>query len=115
MAERIKIAIAVVLALAGFVAYYALADQPTAVRLAVLLGGFAAAVIVMAFTVSGRTFVAFSRESWEEAKRVVWPTRKETVQTTAVVFAFVCTMAVFMWLVDWGLTRVTQALLGSGG
>jgi preprotein translocase subunit SecE len=115
MAERIKIAIAALLAVGGLVAYYALADQPTVVRLAVLLGAFAGAVVVMAFTQAGRTFIAFSRESWEEAKRVVWPSRKETLQTTGVVFLFVCTMAVFMWLVDWGLTRVTQALLGSGG
>ena len=115
MAERIKIAIAALLAVGGLVAYYALADRPTVMRLAILLGGFAAAVVLMAFTQAGRTFVAFSRESWEEAKRVVWPSRKETLQTTGVVFLFVCSMAVFMWLVDWGLTRVTQALLGTGG
>ena len=114
MAERIKIAIAALLAVGGLVAYYVLADQPTAIRLAVLLGAVAVAVVVMAFTQAGRSFVAFSRESWEEAKRVVWPSRKETLQTTAVVFAFVCAMAIFMWLVDWGLTRVTQSLLGSG-
>ena len=115
MAERIKIAIAALLAVGGLVAYYVLADQPTVLRLAVLLGACAVAVVVMAFTKAGRTFAAFSRESWDEAKRVVWPSQKETLQTTGVVFLFVCTMAIFMWLVDWGLTRVTQALLGSGG
>ena len=115
MAERIKIAIAALLAVGGLVAYYVLVDRPTALRVGVLLGGFAAGVILMAFTQAGRTFVAFSRESWEEAKRVVWPSRKETLQTTGVVFLFVFTMAIFMWLVDWGLTKVTQALLGTGG
>ena len=58
---------------------------------------------------------AFSRESWEEAKRVVWPTRKETLQTTGVVFLFVFTMALFLWVVDTGLLWVTQKLLGTGG
>jgi len=114
MAERIKIAVAAVLAVGGLVAYYALADQPTAIRLAVLLGAVVVAVVVMAFTQAGRTFVAFSRESWEEAKRVVWPTRKETLQTTGVVFLFVFTMALFMWVVDAGLLWITQKLLGSG-
>jgi preprotein translocase subunit SecE len=115
MAERIKIGIAVLLAVGGLVAFYALAGQATVVRLAALLGAFAAAVVVMWFTQAGRTFAAFSRESWEEAKRVVWPTRKETLQTTGVVFVFVFTMALFMWVVDAGLLWITQKLLGSGG
>ena len=115
MAERIKIGIAALLAVGGLVAFYALVDQPTVVRLAALLGAFAAAVVVMWFTHAGRTFAAFSRESWEEAKRVVWPTRKETLQTTGVVFVFVFTMALFMWVVDAGLLWITQKLLGSGG
>jgi preprotein translocase subunit SecE len=113
-AERIKIAIAVLLAVGGLVAYYALADRATALRFAVLFGCFAAAIALMAFTQAGRSFVAFSRESWEEAKRVVWPSRKETLQTTGVVFLFVFTMALFMWVVDAGLLWVTQKLLGSG-
>jgi len=115
MAERIKIAIAALLAVGGLVAFYALADQPTVVRLAALLGAFAAAVVLMWFTQNGRTFAAFSRESWEEAKRVVWPSRKETLQTTGVVFVFVFAMALFMWVVDAGLLWITQKLLGSGG
>ena len=115
MAERIKIAIAALLAVGGLVAFYALSDQATVVRLAALLGAFAAAVVLMWFTQAGRTFAAFSRESWEEAKRVVWPTRKETLQTTAVVFAFVFIMALFLWVVDASLLWVTQYLLGTKG
>ncbi|HET9577005.1 MAG TPA: preprotein translocase subunit SecE [Usitatibacter sp.] len=115
MAERIKIAIAALIAAGGLFAYYWLADKPTVVRLAILLGAFAAAVVVMWFTDTGRTFAVFSRESWEEAKRVVWPTRKETLQTTGVVFVFVFAMAIFLWMVDAGLLWITQKLLGTGG
>ena len=116
LAERIKIAVAALIAVAGLVAFYALLDkQPTVVRLAILLGAFAAAVVVMYFTEAGRTFAAFARESWEEAKRVVWPTRKETLQTTGVVFAFVFVMAIFLWGVDATLLWITQKLLGTGG
>jgi len=116
MAERIKIGIAAVIAVAGLAAYYWLIDrQPLVVRLATLLGAFALGTVVMWFTETGKTFVAFARESWEEAKRVVWPTRKETLQTTGVVFAFVFVMAVFLWIVDAGLMWVTQKLLGTGG
>jgi preprotein translocase subunit SecE len=115
MAERIKIAVAALIAAGAFVAFYALGSQPTVVRLAALLGLLAVAVVVMWFTQAGRTFVAFSRESWEEAKRVVWPTRKETLQTTGVVFLFVFLMALFLWAVDWGLLTITEKLLGTGG
>ncbi len=114
-AERIKIAIAALIAVAGLAAWYYLVDrQPTVVRLLVLLGSFALAAGLMWFTQNGRTFVAFSRESWEEAKRVVWPTRKETLQTTGIVFLFVFVMALFLWMVDAGLLWVTQKVLGQG-
>jgi preprotein translocase subunit SecE len=115
MAERIKLAVAALIAVGGLVAFYALGDRALIIRLAALLGCFGAAVALMAFTENGRTFLAFARESWEEAKRVVWPTRKETLQTTGVVFLFVFTMALFLWIVDTGLLWITQKLLGSGG
>ena len=116
LAERIKIVIAALIAVGGLVAFYALLDkQPTVVRLAILLGAFALGVVVMYVTEAGRTFAAFARESWEEAKRVVWPTRKETLQTTGVVFVFVFVMAIFLWGVDATLLWITQKLLGQGG
>jgi preprotein translocase subunit SecE len=116
LAERIKIVVAALIAIGGLAAFYALVDkQPTVVRILVLMGGFALAGVVMWFTQAGRTFFAFARESWEEAKRVVWPTRKETLQTTGVVFAFVFVMAIFLWMVDAGLLWITQKLLGTGG
>jgi preprotein translocase subunit SecE len=116
LAERIKIGIAALIAIGGLVAFYWMVDrQPLVVRLAALLGAFAVAAVVMWFTQAGKTFAAFARESWEEAKRVVWPTRKETLQTTGVVFAFVFVMAIFLWMVDAGLLWITQKFLGQGG
>jgi preprotein translocase subunit SecE len=116
LAERIKIAVAALIAAGGLAAFYAMVDkQPLVVRLGALLGAFAVGVAVMHFTEAGRTFEAFARESWDEAKRVVWPSRKETLQTTGVVFVFVFVMALFLWMVDAGLLWVTQKLLGTGG
>jgi preprotein translocase subunit SecE len=114
--ERIKMVIAAVIAVAGLFGFYALVDkQPLVIRLGVLLGAFAVGAGVMWFTEAGRTFVAFARESWEEAKRVVWPSRKETLQTTGVVFLFVFVMAIFLWGVDATLLWITQRFLGAGG
>ena len=59
------------------------------------------------FTNPGRRFIAFSQESFDEAKRVTWPSGKETLQTTWVVFGFVAIMSIVLFLVDrtieWGL------------
>jgi preprotein translocase subunit SecE len=114
MAEKIKIVIAALIAVAGLVAFYWLSDRALIIRLAALLGAMAVAIALAAYTAAGRDFLGFARESWEEAKRVVWPTRKETLQTTGVVFLFVFTMALFLWVVDTGLLWITQKLLGSG-
>jgi preprotein translocase subunit SecE len=116
MAERIKMAIAALIAAAGLYGFYALRENyPLVVRLGLLLGAFAAASVAMWFTQPGRDFVVFAREASEEAKRVVWPSKKETLQTTGVVFVFVFVMALFLWIVDTGLLWVTQKLLGQGG
>ena len=116
MAERIKWVVAALVAVGGMFAFYALVDrQPLVVRILALFAALGVAAGIMWFTEAGRAFVAFARESWEEAKRVVWPTRKETLQTTGVVFLFVFTMALFLWMVDSGLLWITQKLLGTGG
>jgi len=81
-------------------------------RLGAILGAFGVAAAVMWFTQAGRDFVVFSRESWEEAKRVVWPTRKETTQMTLVVVAMVILVSLFLWVVDWGLLTAVKALTG---
>ncbi|MFM8154342.1 MAG: preprotein translocase subunit SecE [Polynucleobacter victoriensis] len=92
--------------LAGFivilslVAYYALASQTIWVRLAVLLGGFAVAVVLAAVSADGKRFLAYAKDSVAEAKKVVWPSRKEATQMTLVVFAFVVVMALFLWAAD---------------
>jgi preprotein translocase subunit SecE len=65
-----------------------------------LIVGLIAAAVVFFLSESGRQLVAFGRDSWREVKKVVWPTRKEAIQTTAYVFAFVVVMALFLWLTD---------------
>lgn len=115
IADKLKISLAVLFVAAGVVAFYYLGERPLVIRVLAVLGGVAAAVAVGWFTVPGRQFVDFSRESVEETKRVVWPTRKETLQTTGIVLAFVVVMAVFLWLVDAGLAYALQLLMGQGG
>jgi len=84
----------------SLVAYYMLAGQTIWVRVAALLGGFAVAIVIAAISSDGKRFIAYAKESVAEAKKVVWPSRKETTQMTLIVFAFVVVMALFLWAAD---------------
>jgi preprotein translocase subunit SecE len=92
--------VAVAIVIAALVLYYTLIDQTYWLRLGALLGGIGLAVLIMAFSSDGKRFIAYSKESWLEVKKVVWPTRKESTQMTLVVFGFVLIMSLFLWLID---------------
>jgi preprotein translocase subunit SecE len=77
-----------------------------ALRFALLLGGVAAGLAVAWFSEPGKRFIGFAREGYDEAKRVTWPTRDETLKTTGVVFLFVGVMAIVLFVVDKGLEKV---------
>jgi preprotein translocase subunit SecE len=112
MADKIKIAAAVLLVVAGVAGFYYLAERAMIIRVAAVLLGFAAAAGVFAMSQPGKEFHEYSQESIAETKKVVWPTRKETLQTTGIVFAFVVIMALFLWIVDASLLWVVKKLLG---
>ena len=100
MADKLKLAAAVLLLTAGIAGFYLLAEQPLILRVLSVLAGAAAGIAVAWFTEPGQRFFIFSQESWAEAKKVAWPARKETIQTTGAVFAFVLVMAIMLWVAD---------------
>ena len=106
---------ALLLLIAGIAGFYYLRDSAMVLRVISVLAGITLAVAVMWFTPQGKQFYAFSKESSEETRRVVWPSRKETMQTTGVVFAFVLVMAIFLWMVDAGLLLAVKYLMGQEG
>ena len=112
MLDKIKIAVALLLVAAGVAGFYHLEQSPTILRIASVLAGLAAAALVLWTSEAGKQFFAFAQESVAETKKVVWPTRKETLQTTGVVFAFMVLMALFLWVVDASLLWVVKKLLG---
>ena len=114
MADKIKLFVAFLVAAAGIAGYYSLHDSPAVLKLAAILVGLLLAAGVAWTSEPGKRFFAFGNESVAEAKRVVWPTRKETLQTTAVVIAFAVTMALFLWAVDASLMIVVNKMMGRG-
>lgn len=99
-ADKAKLVGAAALLLGSFVAFYLLSGKGGFAQWAALLVGVAAAVAVFGVSESGKQLVAFGRDAWRETKKVVWPARKEAIQMTAYVFAFVFVMALFLWLTD---------------
>jgi preprotein translocase subunit SecE len=110
-ADIAKLVIAVGFVMLGIAGYYWLGENALILRILAVLGGIAAGAAVASFTIPGREFIAFSAEAVAEVKKVVWPSRKETIQTTAAVFAFVVVMAVFLWLSDKTLEWVLYELI----
>ncbi len=100
MADKIKLGLAALLFAAGIAGFYYLADRAAILRLAAIAAGVAAGVAVAWFTAPGQQFFAFSNDAVTELKKVVWPTRKESLQTAGIVFAFVVVMALFLWVSD---------------
>jgi preprotein translocase subunit SecE len=112
MADKIKLVIALLLVAAGVAGFYVLADQALVVRILVVLAGVGAAMGVLWTSPTGKQGFEFAREAVIETRKVVWPTRKETVQTTAVVFLMVLVMAAFLWIVDVGFLWMVSTLMG---
>jgi preprotein translocase subunit SecE len=113
-ADRIKLVLAVLVLSAGIGVYYYLGDQSTAVRVLALLGMLAVALVVAMTSAPGRAAWAFAKESQVEMRKVVWPTRKETMQVTLIVVVMVIVLALFLWIVDWALLSAVKALTGQG-
>ena len=110
-ADRAKVVVAIAAVVAGVVGFYLLAQQPAIVRVGAVLAGLVVGALIAWTSGPGQRFFAFAKDAWGEARRVVWPTRKETTQVTLTVFAFVVVMAIFLWLVDKGLEWVLYDLV----
>jgi preprotein translocase subunit SecE len=114
MADNLKLLAAGLLIAAGIAGYYFMLEMPAVYRVLSVLLSLVAAAGVAWMTEPGRRFYAFSQESVVEARKVVWPTRKETMQMTGVVIAFVIVMALFLWLVDGSLTWLVKLIMQRG-
>jgi preprotein translocase subunit SecE len=109
--DRFKLGLAVLVIVAGIVGYSMLEGQPTLARVGVFVGSLVIATIIAWFSEPGRRTMSFARDSYNEVKRVIWPTRKESTQMTGIVFLFVAAMGFLLWIVDKGLEWVLYDLL----
>ena len=109
--DKMRLALAIALVVAGFIAYYMLSAQGNLAQWGGLVVALIAAAVVYFSSESGRQLIGFGRDAVRETKKVVWPERKEAMQITLYVFGFVVVMALFLWLTDKTLEWVFYDLI----
>jgi preprotein translocase subunit SecE len=113
MIDKLKLLAAFLCVALGVWAYYHFSETALVLRILMVVAGLGAAAAVGWFSEPGKQFFAFGRDSYEEGKRVAWPTTKEALQTTGVVFGLVVIMAIFLALVDGLLAWMMKFVMGS--
>ena len=112
--DTVKLAAAAAILVGGVAGFYLLSDYPLAVRWVVVLLSLAIGIFVALQSEQGRVFWQFVQGSRVELRKVVWPTRQETLQTTLVVFVGVVVMAIFFWILDAALGWIMENVVGRG-
>jgi preprotein translocase subunit SecE len=112
--DTVKLVAAVAILVGGIAGFYLLADLPLAVRWVIVLASLGVGLLVALQSAQGQGFWQFVQGSRVELRKVVWPTRQETLQTTLVVVVAILVMGIFFWVLDWILGAVTAALTSRG-
>ena len=111
MADKIKLYIAIVIVIASLAAFYTFTEYSVLYRTLGLIAMLIVALLIAAQTEPGRSLISFIRLSTVEMKKVVWPTKKETTQTTLIVGVMVVIIGILLWLFDqfigWGVRYLT--------
>ena len=113
--DTFKLVIAIAFLLAGIGGFYYYVEQSLLYRVLGLVTIVMVAAGIAFTTSTGHAILSFGRESRAEVRKVVWPTRQETVQTTLMVVVAVILLGIFLWLIDMILLEAVQLLTGQGG
>lgn len=113
--DTIKLGIALLIVIAALVGFYFFADQSLLYRVLGLLAAAGLSVAIALQTEKGRHIWGYFQDAQIEVRKVVWPTRQETVQTTLIVIVMVILVAIILWLLDMFLGWSIGSLMGHGG
>jgi len=113
--DSIKLVLAVLVTVAGIAGFYYFGNESLLLRVVSLLIAMAVAVALVMMTAMGQDFWGFVQGSQVELRKIIWPTKKETMQTTLIVMVMVLSVGILLWMFDglllWGIGMVT----GQGG
>ncbi|MGH8120160.1 MAG: preprotein translocase subunit SecE [Gammaproteobacteria bacterium] len=113
--DTVKIVVALLLVLSATAVFYIYPELPLLVRVLAIVGALILAAVIGLQTEKGRYIWSFFKDTQIEVRKVVWPTREETVQTTLVVVLMVIFVALFLWLLDLFLGWLIGVMMGHGG
>ena len=114
-ADKAKLGAAIAAVIAGVAGYYVLGSDAAWLRWICVGAGLAVAALLLAFSQYGSEFNQFMASARVELRKIVWPTREDTLKTTGIVFLFVAITGFFFWGLDLLLSWATRALTGTGG
>ncbi len=112
--DTAKLVVAVLLLVSAVGGFYYFAEQSLLIRVIGLLVVAGVCVAISLQTERGREVYGFFKAAHVEVRKVVWPTYKETYQTTLIVMAMVVVVALFLWFLDWVLSTGVQWMMGLG-
>ncbi|ANX04747.1 preprotein translocase subunit SecE [Immundisolibacter cernigliae] len=114
-ADRLKLTLTVAVLAGGVAGFYVLADQPQVVRVLLVLASVGLALLIGFNSGPGGRLWGFLKDSRTEVRRVIWPTRRETLQTTGIVFVAAVVVGIMLWLFDWVISLAIRGFMGMGG
>ena len=113
--DTIKLGLALLIAIAALVGFYFYADQSLLYRVLGLLACAGISIAIALQTAKGKEIWGYLQDAQIEVRKVVWPTRQETVQTTLIVILMVILVAIILWLLDMFLGWSIGSIMGHGG
>jgi preprotein translocase subunit SecE len=113
--DKLLLILATAMIIGGIAAFYYFPQLSSVIRALIVLAATAAGAVTAMMTVPGKELWRFILGSRIEVRKMVWPNRQETMQTTLAVFVFVLVMGVFFWVLDMFLLWATRLLTGQGG
>lgn len=111
-ANAFLLVLALLVLAGGIVGYYFLEEQPTFLRMLALIAAFVVALAIAYNTQQGRSLFDFLRASDLERRKIVWPTRTETIQTTLIIGAVTIVLSIILSLMDLAFASLIKILIG---
>ena len=109
--DTVKLMLALAILIAGVVGFYYFEDESQLLRVLGMLAIAGVSFFIASTTDVGRRSLGFVKEARVEVRKVVWPTRQETLQTTLAVLIMVVLVAIMLWLIDLALGSGVNSLL----
>jgi preprotein translocase subunit SecE len=110
--DAVKLGFSLSILVAAVWAFYHFGDQSMLLRVLGMLAAVALAGFIALQSRVGRSVWHFATDSRVEVRKVVWPSLKETRQTTLIVFIMVLILGIFLWLVDMLLAFILKTITG---